>query len=330
MIQKYAVVVGSMNCDIIYLQDRLPSKGETLLARSASVTPGGKGANQAVQCAKLGIPTYMVAKTGSDDFGVFLRNELKGYGVDTSNIFVGEKMSGIAAVLTMTDGVYYSTVAPGSNYEITVQEIESIRSLIENATVAIFQNEITSEATERAMEIAHNKGVYIVYNAAPAKLIPEQCLSWVDCLIVNESEASFYLGKTINSVESAIQNYRPLLDRINGSLVITLGRHGSLLCNANGHIVYPADPGIMAVETTGSGDSYVGAYAFMKANGCNDEDACRFASMVSQYTVTKVGGQPSMPRWIDVAESWEKEKNRYSAVTAVYTKTYESGLKTAL
>ncbi len=308
MNQKYVVVVGSMNCDVIYLQDRLPYKGETFLAHSASVTPGGKGANQAVQCAKLGLPTYMVSKTGEDDFGLFLRGELEKYGVDTGNIWTGEGMSGMAAVLTMTDGVYYSTVAPGSNFEITVQEIESVRSLIENAAVAIFQNEITAEATERAMKIAHRKGVYIVYNAAPAKWIPEECLSWVDCLIVNESEASFYLGKTIDSVESAVQNYRPLLERVRGSLVITLGRHGSLLCKKDGYVIYSADPDITAVETTGSGDSYVGAYAFMIANGSGDEDACRFASLVSQYTVTKVGGQPSMPLWSDIADAWEKER----------------------
>lgn len=317
MTGKYAIVVGSMNCDVIYLQDRLPSKGETFQARSASVTPGGKGANQAVQCAKLGLPTYMVSKIGSDDFGTFLRGELNRYGVDTSNVWVSSGTSGMAAVLTMTDGVYYSTVAPGSNYEITVEEIESVRSLIEHAAVAIFQNEITSEATELAMEIAHQNGVYIVYNAAPARQVPEKCLSWADCLIVNESEASFYLGKEINSVESAVQNYSPLLKRTGGSLIITLGSHGSLLCNAERYLVYPTDPGVTAVETTGSGDSYVGAFAFMKAKGYSDEDACLFASMVSQYTVTKVGGQPSMPYWSDVADAWEKERKCHPIVTAV-------------
>lgn len=308
MIERYVVVVGSMNCDVIYMQERLPQKGETFFAKSASIVAGGKGANQAVQAAKLGIKTYMVAKMGADIFGELLRSELRGYGVDDTYVLTGKGMTGIAAVLTMPDGVYYSTVAPGTNMELTLDEVKVLRELICNASVVILQNEITQAVTEQVIRMAHEAGVYIVYNAAPAKAVSNECLAMVDCLVVNEIEASYYLGKTIDSVKAAKENYLRLLSKTGGTLVITLGSKGSLLCKAENCTYYPANETIKAVETTGSGDSYVGAYAFMKANGNSDEEACRLASLVSQNTVTKVGGQPSMPYWAEIEEQWEQKK----------------------
>ena len=306
--RKYAVVVGSMNCDVIYLQDRLPQRGETLQARGVSVVPGGKGANQAVQCAKLGMDTYMVAKVGRDNFGVFLKDELESYGVITKYIMTDDGQTGLAAVLTLPDGVYHSTVAPGSNFAITVAEIEALRSLIEGAALVIVQCEITHEATEYAIRMAHESGVYVLLNAAPARPISDACLSMVDCMIVNETEAAYYVGQPISSVEHAMQLAPELRKKVNDIVIITLGDKGSVLCTKEGVSYFAADETIKAIETTGSGDSYVGSFAFMKVNGSTDYEACDFASLVSQYTVTRIGGQPSMPTWRDIQGLWLKAK----------------------
>ena len=305
----YVVIVGSMNCDVIYLQDRLPVRGETFQASEARVVPGGKGANQAVQAAKLGIKTYMVSKVGRDCFGRFLKEELASYGADASNVFDGCGTTGIAAVHTLPDGVYFSTVAPGTNFELTIDEICSLRELICGAKVVIVQNEVTPEVTYEVIRMASESDVYVVYNAAPARDVPAEILAKTDCLIVNEAEASFYLGSEIDSVESAKTKCPPLLEKVKDILIITLGKNGSLLCSREGCVHYPADDTIKAVETTGSGDSYVGAFAYMKAFGADNDTACRFASLVSQYTITKVGGQPSMPTFADVEEQWLQEKN---------------------
>ncbi|MBR3126359.1 MAG: ribokinase [Mogibacterium sp.] len=304
--EKYAVVVGSMNCDTIYLQKRLPEKGETFFADSASVVPGGKGANQAVQISKLGMKTYMIAKIGNDNYGSFLKGELERYGVKTDHVMCGKGTTGLAAVLTMPDGVYYSTVAPGTNYEVEVAEIEARRDLIANASVAVFQSEITHQATERAIEIAHENGVYVVLNAAPAKPYSSECLSMVDCLIVNETEAEYYIGKKVSDPESAMLLGEILREKCGGTVVITLGKNGSVLLSENTKMHFEADQSVKPVETTGSGDSYVGAFAFMKASGCSDEEACEFASRCSQFTITKVGGQPSMPYLSDLDETETK------------------------
>lgn len=310
MDKKYIVVVGSMNCDVIFLQERLPLLGETFLAQSATVASGGKGANQAVQAAKLGAKTYMVAKVGNDNFGSFLSDTLAGYGVDTTYVMKSDAMTGIAAVNTLPSGVYHSTVAPGSNMEITVSEIDQRKDLIAGAAAVILQMEIPTKVNERIIQIASEAGVYIVLNAAPAVPISESILKLVDCLVVNESEASYYLGTPINSLESALANYPLLLSKVKTTLIITLGAMGSLLCTKQGTVHYSVHQGVTALDTTGSGDSYIGAFTFLKTEGASDQEACAFASGVSQYTVSRVGGQVSMPGLKEVADLLEKEKNR--------------------
>lgn len=308
MSEKYIVVAGSMNCDVIYLQDRLPSLGETFLARSATVASGGKGANQAVQTAKLGAKTYMIAKVGNDCFGSFLSDALEHYGVDTTYVMKSSVMTGIAAVNTLPNGVYHSTVAPGSNMDITIPEVDRLKPLIAGASAVILQMEIPMEINERIIRIASEAGVYIVLNAAPAAPISEEVLRLVDCLVVNESEASYYLGTSIETLESARKNYPPLLSKVKSTLIITLGAMGSLLCTRQGAVYYSADQGITALDTTGSGDSYIGAFTFLKTKGASDEEACAFASIISQYTVRRVGGQASMPCWQEIAELWDAAK----------------------
>ncbi len=308
MSEKYIVVAGSMNCDVIYLQDRLPSLGETFLARSATVASGGKGANQAVQTAKLGVKTYMVAKVGSDSFGDFLVGTLERYGVDTTYVAKSSVMTGIAAVNTMPNGVYHSTVAPGSNMDMTVSEIDCLKDLISGASAVILQMEIPMAVNERIIRIASKAGVYIVLNAAPAAPISEDALKLVDCLVVNESEASYYLCTPIDSLDSARKNYPKLLSKVKTTLIITLGAMGSLLCTKEGAAYFPADKGVKALDTTGSGDSYIGAFTFLKTEGASDEDACAFASAVSQYTVQRVGGQASMPSSQEVAAFYSAAK----------------------
>lgn len=317
MDKQYIVVVGSMNCDVIFLQERLPMLGETFLAHSATMVSGGKGANQAVQTAKLGAKTYMVAKVGKDSFGTYLTDTLSRYGVDTTYVMRNDTMTGIAAVNTLPDGVYHSTVAPGSNMEITVSEIEELAPLITGAAAVILQMEIPTEVNERIIRLASAAGVYIVLNAAPAGPISEEALKLVDCLTVNESEASYYLNKPIHSLESARESYPMLLKKVKSTLIITLGAMGSLLCTEQGAFYYAVHQGVAALDTTGSGDSYIGAFTFLKMQGASDREACAFASLVSQYTVSRVGGQASMPDRKEAAEIWERSKERQNHQGAV-------------
>ena len=301
--EAYALVVGSLNCDTIYLLDRLPLKGESYAARSAQAAPGGKGANQAVQLARLGMKTRMIGKVGNDVFGRYLVEELRSSGVDCSCIGMGSRATGMAAAQALPDGSVRATVALGANLEITPEEIERRRALIEQAQVLLLEMEIAEPANLRAFNIAKRAGVYTVFNAAPALPVAKEMLWGADCLIVNETEAAQYLGKDgIDSPPAAMDAGREFVQESGHTLIITLGAQGSVLIHPEICRHFPADLGLAAVETTGCGDSYVGAFAYQKALGASDEEACLFASAASQLTATRIGGQPAMPTLEEVLQ----------------------------
>lgn len=300
MDEAYIVVIGSMNYDVLFKQQRLPMKGETYTADSVSFCGGGKGANQAVQCAKLGVKTYMVAKTGEDSFGEFLRSELIKYGVDTTYVAKSSRTTGFASVNALTDGSVHATITEGANGDFTNADIDALDNLIKHSAAVVLQLEIPVPVVEYIIEKAAGYGVYVLLNAAPAKPIREDVLKKVNCLVVNEPESTFYAGVTISDKASAQANYRQLLDKVGDTLVITLGKYGSLLCEQEGTTYFPADNSVKVVETTGAGDSYIGAFAVQKVQGKSSKEACAYASRVSQVTVTKIGAQPAMPTLAEV------------------------------
>lgn len=303
MDRNHITVIGSLNYDIVFIQERLPDKGETLTAEQAEVCSGGKGANQAVQCAKLGVSTYMAGKVGRDSLGIYLKQELESYGVNTKYIKESCSSTGIASVHALKEGSVYSTISKGANYEVTKEDIKQMEALIKNSAILILQLEIPVEAVNYALEVANKYEVYTILNAAPAKPVSDSMLKMVDCLVVNESEAGFYCGHKIQDLQSAEEEGKKFIKKIRGSMVITLGEQGSILISGNNSIWIPAEIQGRVSETTGAGDSYVGGFAFKKFMGGTDEEACRFASKVAGYTVTRIGAQQAMPTWKQVAGS---------------------------
>lgn len=291
----YISVIGSLNYDILMKQKRLPMKGETYTADSVSYEGGGKGANQAVQCAKLRVPTYMIGKVGNDSFGDILMEKLIAYSVRTDYMERSTKDTGLGIVHVLEDGAVYASIITGANYDITLEDIEKIEDVIYGSKIIILQMEIPISIVEDIINRAKAHGVYTILNAAPAKKINKEVLKKVDCLVVNETEASYYAEEEIYDEETAKKYAYKLIELANGAVIITLGKNGSILCHEKKCISIPAVKVEDVVETTGAGDSYIGAFAYYKYIGKSDEDACRFAARVSAVTVTKVGAQGAMP-----------------------------------
>ncbi|MGI6004877.1 MAG: ribokinase [Christensenellales bacterium] len=297
MADKKITVVGSFIYDMIFSLGRLPHKGETYMADQVTHASGGKGANQAVQCAKLGAQTYMVGKLGEDYFGQFMRGTLRGYGVDTRYVGRTDQVgTGIAAVLGLPDGSIHAAIVPGSNMALTKEDIDAAADVIWSSDIVIFQMEIPMPVNEYAIEMAHDAGACVILNAAPAARMKPEVLKMVDYLVVNEVEAGFFSGADIHTVDDAARHAPKLLLMCGGTLIITLGRNGSLLCRRDGTFRHFAPSGaVKVVETTGAGDSYIGAFAVKKLADCSDEDACAFATLVAERTISAPGAQPSMP-----------------------------------
>ncbi|MBT2658571.1 ribokinase [Bacillus sp. ISL-18] len=293
MESKNVVVIGSLNYDIIVKQQRMPNKGETFVADELVQSAGGKGANQAAQCAKLGLPTIMVGKVGDDRFGEALVGSLTAFGVNTSYI-KKQGSTGIGVVHVMPDGDYYSTIVKGANHLITVNDIDEISHLFDSTAYIVLQQEIPEEVVEYIIDKYKKDNLKIVLNNAPARKIKNAILKSVDILVVNETEAAFMSGKTIQSSVDAIGVGQEMLPQTGGMVVITLGKEGSVVITESYSEFFPSE-NVHAVDATGAGDSFIGALIYAMSEGSSIDQCMKFATHVSAITVTKKGGQDSFP-----------------------------------
>ena len=296
---KKITVIGSLNYDVILKIPRLPFKGETLTANGATFSAGGKGANQAVQSAKLKTPTYMVGCVGTDASADFLVNTAKEYGVNVDYIRKVPGSSGMGVINAVEDGSVYACIVRGANFEVTKEDVDNAMPILKESGVCILQNEIPVEIIAYAIDKAKEAGCTVVLNAAPAIELPEECLSKVDILVVNEVEAEFYCHEKIDSVEKAKTEIKKMAEKYNNNVIFTLGKDGAVAYE-NGTIEFIPAMKVDAIETTGAGDSYIGAVSHSIIEGKSLIEACKFATKCSAITVCRIGAQPSMPTLEDV------------------------------
>lgn len=296
---KKITVIGSLNYDVILKIPRLPFKGETLTANGATFSAGGKGANQAVQAAKLKTPTYMVGCVGTDASADFLVNTAKEYAVNVDYIRKVPGSSGMGVINAVEDGSVYACIVRGANFEVTKEDVDNAMPILKESGVCILQNEIPVEIIAYAIDKAKEAGCTVVLNAAPAIELPEECLSKVDILVVNEVEAEFYCHEKIDSVEKAKTEIKKMAEKYNNNVIFTLGKDGAVAYE-NGTIEFIPAMKVDAIETTGAGDSYIGAVSHSIIEGKSLIEACKFATKCSAITVCRMGAQPSMPTLEDV------------------------------
>lgn len=289
------IVVGSLNYDILFKQERLPHIGETYTADEVAFACGGKGANQATQCAKLGLNTYMVGKIGNDNFGSILRTNLIKNHVNVD--YLGESdtsSTGLGVVNAFNDGSVIATISKGANFDILEQEIELVDPIFKRCSVLILQLEIPIEIVELAAVKAKKHGKIVILNAAPAVPLTDRIRDNVDYLVVNETEAQFYSEISINSIEDAHKAAEVLWEEFHSKIIITLGESGSLYYDGSDYYFEPAKK-VKAIETTGAGDSFVGALSYSLINNFSVRETLQFCTAASALTVQGIGAQESMP-----------------------------------
>lgn len=293
MVKKQITVIGSLNYDMILKVKRLPYEGETMAAEGVSMAAGGKGSNQAAQAAKLGIPTYLIGAVGNDSMGEFLIAEAKKYGIITDRIKIVDGSTGLGIVNALEDGSVHATIVRGANYELTKEDIDKNMDLLRSSGVIILQNEILPETNKYVMEIARDLDCKVILNAAPAEELDQEHLAMCDIVVVNEVEASFYCGREIKDVNSAMDAIT-ISRELGNTWVFTLGSQGSLVAGGNRCEFIPSHH-VKAIETTGAGDSYIGALGYALCEGMDPFDGGRFATCCSAITVCGIGAQQSMP-----------------------------------
>lgn len=299
------LVIGSLNYDVCLKLARLPEEGETNFADSVEYCSGGKGANQAVQAAKLGLPVYMAGCIGEDDSGDFLKRTVEGYGVHTDYLKRVPGNSGMSVAQSLYDGGIRASVVRGANDCVTKEDIDALCDVITPETIVVFQLEIPLETIFYAIDLCREKGAYIILNGAPAAAVPEETLKKLDLFIVNEVEASFYGSTQITSKEKAEEEIVRMTDRLGAACIFTLGKAGSVV-SSGGRTEFVPSKKVQAVESTGAGDSFIGGLCYGLVHEMDIFEASQFATCCSAKTVCKTGGQPAMPTLEEVMEIYTR------------------------
>lgn len=289
------VCLGSLNIDLVIQVQRAPLEGETVQGESISYVPGGKGANQAVSCARQGARVSMLGRVGPDHHGENLCEALKQDGIDVNGVLVDpDESTGVAMVMVDEGGRNRIVVIAGANGQLKLDESQLVQALT-GAQFLIMQFEVPMAQVLQAAKVARRLGCKLVLNPSPAKLLPEELWSLVDVMIVNETEARFLTGLSPDTdPQVAAQVGRALKAKGVAQVVVTLGALGAVATDGDGSTYHPA-PHIQVVDTTAAGDTFLGVVTVGLASQQSLTASVDLGIRASTLCVQTMGAQPSIP-----------------------------------
>ncbi|MBQ6264356.1 MAG: ribokinase [Clostridia bacterium] len=286
-------VLGSMNMDMTVVSPRFPKLGETINGHSFSTAHGGKGANQAVAAARLGANVSMCACIGKDANGKELKESLEYEGINTDYVFESDSSTG-AAVITLVDGDNTIIVAKGANADVTCRQAELFLDKAKPGDILLVQLETDFKTVEYALKLAKSKKMITVLNPAPADPECSALCEFCDYIIPNETEL-----KTITGNDDIEFSIRKIKDNYSCIPVATLGSQGCAFYRNESVVFLPCEK-VKAVDTTGAGDTFCGAFCVALSNDEPIENCLKFALKCATLSVTKTGAQPSIPFLKDI------------------------------
>jgi ribokinase len=254
------------------------------------VVGGGKGANQAVAVARMGAEVYFIARVGEDAFGGETEARLKAEGLRVDYIHTTTGVPSGVALIAVQEGTGENAivVAPGANAHLSPDDIDEAAPAFANAHAVVISLEIPMDAVTRAVEIAHDRGIPVVLNPAPACPLSSDLLAKIAVLTPNETEAKQIFGNADGAVNKAVQR------GVVGAVVVTRGAEGATVYTLEGVTEVPSFP-VSPVDTVAAGDCFTGALAVRIAEGASLPEAVRFASASAALKVTRHGAQPGIP-----------------------------------
>lgn len=297
------IVFGSIHMNVSMDVKRFPEEGEAVLTPLYHSTPGGKGANQALAAARAGAKTAIVGFVGDDGPGLRILNNLKRNEVITSGVAKSDDYpTGMATVIREKSGKSRSVVASGAN--ICVHEGQAPAEILHEKTVLLVQMEIPLEQNAIVMKRAHDNGAKVILNLAPALTIPEQMLSLVDYLIVNQIEAK-RLAKNLgmDAKKDTVKLAQAMAKLGNLTCIVTMGPEGIIAVSEDGKGWKIPSMKIEVVDRTGAGDCFCGTFAACLHEGKSVGRALKMATVASGLSCLKEGTQESYPYLADIEEA---------------------------
>jgi len=289
-------ILGVFVADLAFRAGRLPAMGETLFGSDFKLGPGGKGSNQSVAAARVGVKVTFVTKIGRDAFGDIALATWQREGIAARTIQSDAEPTG-AAFIYVNDksGENAIIVYPGAGGAITPADVDAAADAIRGARVFVTQLEQPLATARHALSIAKAAGVATVFNPAPAAPVEDAVYPFCDYVVPNETEAAALTGLRLDSLDDARRAGDALLAKGARTALITLGEKGALFHARDRSLLVPAVEAGPVVETTGAGDAFVGGFAAALARGSDALAATRFGCAVAGLSVTRAGTAPSMP-----------------------------------
>lgn len=295
MESKKIIVVGSTNMDMVVKTSHIPEPGETVLAGSFFMNPGGKGANQAVAAARIGGNVIFVSKVGNDVFGKQSMQLFDEEGINTFYLVSDlDAPSGVALITVDQEGENSIVVASGANANLLPEDLDDLFKEVDQHTIILLQLEIPMKTVEFVIHQASKKGAVVILNPAPMNTLSKEILHSLNILTPNKKEAEMLSGILVNDTASAIQAATAIHHLGVRNVIITMGAHGAIVCEEGEVYEVPA-PKVNAIDTTAAGDVFSGALAIAISEGKELRDAVKFACRAAAISVTRLGAQSSIP-----------------------------------
>jgi ribokinase len=281
--------------DLTAYAEVLPEPGQTLAGQLFTTGFGGKGANQAVMAAHCGAEVHFIGKLGRDVFGTAIADNFVKVGIQSEYVDASETATGVAHIWVDGNGENRIIIIPGANHEMEVAKAVKAIDSIKDLSVVVAQCEIKQEVTLAAFKAAKARGCTTILNPAPYQEITAELLALSDWIIPNESEFRELHGE-LPTDEVTLQSFR-----VGKSSIVTLGSQGAVYISADGQLSKVAAPKVIAVDTTGAGDAFVGTFAYCLASGKDPIAAMTLGVKVASLSVSRKGAQSSYPDQAEIA-----------------------------
>ncbi len=301
--QPRIVTVGGGEIAYIAHCPKIPTVSETVPARDKMISVSGKGASQAVAMATLGGDIHFIGCLGSDSNGSQVLESLNNAGVNTEFVFRVDTPTATSLVIVDYDGETIKAYHPGANLKLTKEMVRQAKGIIAEADLLVCQLEIHNSVLEYAIATAAKFGVPVVLNSSPALPYDYNLYSDISVLLMNHTEAEYYTGHEILTVDDARKCAETILDDGARAVVLTLGGMGALVASSSGHS-HIIPPKVKTVDSTSAGDVFTGALCWSLACGSSLEYSADLGCKAAALSVTKPGAIEAIPTMKDITDKF--------------------------